>query len=154
LDLLFLFLPLAAASAQTKVMGVCEALNSAISSEEVIIHGTYNSWMEGAGFSEGLDGEPCPGWRKRFFTAPAFIDASRFSERMSLEQKQAYFEILKKQVSAHGAFTGPLAIKGVLIKKFWLFIFRGRDGVYWGNGFGPYGGYLAELVMTEPPILP
>lgn len=146
----------AGASAQVRTLGVCEALDSAISVEEVVIHGWFTKWVHGIVFFEGPNAETCPGWRTRLFTAPAAIGVSLFStpESRTPITKDEALEFLRRigARSVQGTFTVPaFSMKGILVKKFWPCIFRGRDGQWFGLGLGANGAYLAELVMTEVP---
>jgi hypothetical protein len=149
----------AAASAQVRTLGVCEALNSTISGEEVVIRGRFARWVHGTAFFEGLKVETCPGWRTRFFTAPAAIGVEYVStpEAHTPITRAAALEFLERifRHSVSGTFTSPsFSMKGILVKKSWPLIFRGRDGQWFGLGFGLNGDYLAELVMTEVPSEP
>jgi hypothetical protein len=134
-------------------------LNSTISGEEVVIRGLFIRWVHGIAFFEGPDVETCPGWRTRFFTAPAAIGVEFFStpETHTPITKDEALKFLRRigARSDRGTFTSPaFSMKGILLKKFWPSIFRGRDGQWFGFGFGLMGDYLAELVMTEIPSEP
>jgi hypothetical protein len=149
----------AGASAQIRTLGVCEALNSTISGEEVVIRGRFTRWVHGTAFFEGLKIETCPGWRARLFTAPAAIGVEFVStpEAHTPVTRDAALEFLRRIMgqSVSGTFTSAnFSMKGMLVKKFWPCVFRGRDGQWSGLGFGGNGKYLAELVMTEVPSEP
>ena len=143
-------------SAQGRTLGVCEALNSTISREEVVIRGRFTMWVHGIEFFEGTNIQTCPGWRTRFFTAPAAIRVALSStpEASTPIGREEAIEFIRR-ISARkvrGAFTTPsFSLRGILVKKLWPCIFRGRDGQWFGRGFGGNGEYLAELVVTELP---
>lgn len=144
------------ATAQPRILGVCEALNSRISGEEVVIQGRFTKWTHGLAFFEGSNVETCPGWRTRFFTAPAAIEVELFStpEVHSPIGREEALEFLRRigARSVWRTFTSPsFSLRGILVKKPWPCIFRGSDGEWFGRGFGANGAYLAELVVTEIP---
>jgi hypothetical protein len=146
----------AGAAAQIRTLGVCEALNSTISREEVVIQGRLTLWQHGMAFFEEPNAAPCPGWRRRFFTAPAAIDITFESipEARTPIRREEALEFLRKisARSVRGTVTIPsLSLRGVLAKKFWPCIFRARGGEWIGQGFGANGAYLAELIVTEIP---
>jgi hypothetical protein len=125
-------------------MGVCEALNSAAGTREVILRARIvGEPHHGYWLSEGLDGDPCPGWCKRFFTAPSAI-APVFSSfpgaQLTKAQERLNIELIKRLYllsKPAGYVNSTITINGILVKKFWPFIFRLKDGSYIGNGFDP-----------------
>jgi len=155
---IFLFVA-CAASAQTKPMGACEALESPAGQHEVVLRarlggGHYHGWLVDT-FSD----DPCPGWRRSFFTAPAGIPlyfSSDLGVQLTKEQERRNFEFLLKlyKLDRPRWVRPTITIRGVLVKQFWPFIFRAKDGEYLGDALGPYHNALAVLVMTEPPIFP
>ena len=144
--------------AQTRPLSVCEALNSAADHQAVLIHATVASTRHGSYLFEGTGQDPCPGWRKRFFTAPAAIPivtgsygrvhvpADLFRSYFDFEQRMN--SLRKADPSAHFAVT----ISGVIIRKKWPLIFWSADGEYVGWGEGANGGSAAVLVVTSAPI--
>jgi hypothetical protein len=149
------------ASAQTKPMGVCEALESPAGQREVVLRarlggGHYHGWVLVDTFSD----DPCPGWRRRFFTAPPWIPlyfSSDLGVQLAKEQERRNFEFLLKlyKLDRPSWVRPTITIRGVLVKQFWPLIFRAKDGQYIGDALGPHNNAaLAVLIMTEPPILP
>jgi hypothetical protein len=149
-----------AASAQNKLMGVCEALESPAGQHEVVLRarlggGHYHGWW----LVDTSSDDPCPGWRRRFFTAPSGIPlyfSSDLGVQLTEEQERRNFEFLLKlyKLDRPGWARPIITIRGTLVKQFWPFIFRAQDGQYFGDALGPYHNALAVLVMTQPPILP
>jgi hypothetical protein len=146
-----------AASAQTKTLSVCEALDSGVDGQEVVLRGVIaGESHHGFGLSEGIDGDPCPGWRRRFLTTPSFILFDYFSHlgvHLTKEQEQLNLYFLRRLsflLSPNTSRSG-VKIKGVLVRKPWPLIFRRQDGTYWGNGFGQDGWCPTVLVITSIP---
>jgi hypothetical protein len=140
----FLFLA-CVASAQTQPWSVCGILDSAADHQEVIarvrISGSYH---HGFGLSEGLDGEPCPGWRRRFFTAPSVLlpkVSSGFGVLLTSEEEQMGLGFLFRLRDLSRRSPGALnkltvTMRGAVVKKSWPWMFRRSDGSYMGNAFG------------------
>jgi hypothetical protein len=141
---------------QLRPLSVCEALNSVADHQSVRIRAELASTRHETYLFEGTGQDPCPGWRKRFFTAPAslpIIIGSYSGVRVShdlfrdnLEFVLHLKDLYKTNPSAHHMVT----IKGVLIRKPWMLIFRSADGSYFGFGEGIEGGSAALLVVTSP----
>jgi len=145
-------------NAQVRPLSVCEALNSAGDHRAVLIHAAIASTQHQTYLFEGTGRDRCPGWRKRFFTAPSAIPIvfSSYSGvhvsdtlfRENLDFVQHLRSLQKANPSAHHMVT----ISGVLIRKSWALIFRRAGGAYVGWGEGLDGGSAALLVVTSAPI--
>jgi hypothetical protein len=154
----FVIATLGSAAAQTQPMSVCQMLDSAADHQEVVarvkIAGSHH---HGFWLTEGPNVDPCPGWRKRFFTAPSAlipIVSSRFGVHLTPEEERAgrdflnrLFDLSRRDTRATNDLT--VTLKGVFVRKAWPWIFRGRSGDWVGNGFGPSGGCAAVFVIKE-----
>ena len=141
-------------AAQARPLSVCEALNMAADHQSVTIRARIGSTRHEKYLFEGTGQDPCPGWRKRFFTAPAAIPLilgsySNISVSDSVSRENLSFverlsEALKSGVMAPRIVT----LSGILIRKRWPLIFRSSDGSYccWGEGID--GGSAAIVVVT------
>jgi hypothetical protein len=154
--LVLLLVSMAFAAAQTEPMSVCQMLDSASDHQEVVarvkISGGY---YHGFGLSEGLHGDPCPGWRKRFFTAPSVLMpmfSSCCGVQLSQDESRMVRDFLDRlwdESRNNSTRDLTVTLRGVIVKKAWPWIFRRSDGVYMGNAFGPTGGYPAIFVIKE-----
>ena len=144
--------------AQERPMGVCDSLNSAKDHQSIVIHAAIMSTRHETYLFEGTGQDPCPGWRKWLFTAPASIPivvGSYFGVQVSDSLFSNYVDFIqrlksrqKTTKSAHKMVT----VSGVIIRKPWPLAFRGREGTYVGWGEGINGGSAALLVLTSIPI--
>lgn len=144
-------------SAQPRPLGVCEALNSAVDHQAVVIHANLALTPHLTYVFDGTADEPCPGWRKRFITAPAAIpiligsySEVRVPDSLRNDLTNFLLHLRGRTVNRSGRFM--VTISGVLIRKPWLLTFRGATGEYVGWGEGLYGGFAALLVVTSVPI--
>lgn len=152
----------ALASAQPKILNVCDALNSPVNRQEVYVRGTLWSATDASGFNEeGLNGEPCPGWRGRYFTWPSplvFYLGSALGVQLTPAQEQANLEAWKRLNARYRRDfmlkVPSIVLKGVLVKQTIPLAFRKRDGSYTGWGVPPFGDYFAAFVITEIPNVP
>jgi hypothetical protein len=141
-------------AAEPRVLGVCEALNSVSDHQAVVIRGEYGGGHMTLIY-EGDPSEPCLGWPKRFFTAPASIPVFGVSYAgvfVSREMSRAFFDFSMRVRKAGPAARHTVTVSGVIIRKPLLLSFRGRDGTYIGWGEGLYGGCAAVLVLTSVPV--
>ena len=144
--------------APARPLSICEALNSAFDHQAVLIHGAIGSTRHTTYLFEGTGQDPCPGWRKRFFTAPSAIPIvvgsysgvhvpdKLFRDYLDFEQR------LKSLQRANPSASNMVTIGGVLIRSRWPLIFRRADGGYVGWGEGLDGGSAALLVVTSVPV--
>src|ERR1700694_3140463 len=58
---------------QDKPLSVCQALKSTSDHQEVDVRGEISGWRHGYFLSEGIKGDPCPGWRRQFLTGPSAL---------------------------------------------------------------------------------
>lgn len=145
-------------SGQARPLSVCEALNSAADHQAVVIHAAIASTRHGTYIFEGTGREPCPGWPKRFFTAPSSIPifvgpypGLRVPDHL-LRDYRPFGEHLRILQSANLSALHMVTISGVIIRKLGRLSFRSADGSYFGWGEGLDGGSAAMLVMTSVPI--
>jgi len=143
-------------SAQERTLGLCETLNSAVNHQAVVIHTPMGVTRHGTFLFEGTGQDPCPGWPKRFFTAPSAIPVIigyypgiRVSDDLYRDNFD-FVQRLRTLEKANPSFRHMVTIRGVLVRKPWLLSFRGRDGSYGGWGEGVNGGAAAVLVVTAP----
>lgn len=140
-------------------MGVCAALNSAADHQEVVIHAAMVWYRHGTYIFEGTGREPCPGWPKRFFTAPANIPLNLGRYPGLLLNNQLFWDLmdfchyLGRLHKANPSSRQMVTIRGVIIRKALPLIYRSWDGGYIGWGEGIDGGNAAMLVVTSVPIL-
>lgn len=134
---------------------VCEALAQSHNHEEIVIKAAVELFRHGTFLTEGIDGEPCPGWHKRLFTAPSFIPMAFFSldgvhlTSSQLAQNRDLMLRLATLRSAGRTHTGPITLRGTVLRKPLPLIIRKGDGTYFGFGFYPDGGILAVLVVQS-----
>jgi hypothetical protein len=130
-------------------------LNSIDDHREVVVRAQASGSVHGLLLSEGINGEPCPGWRRRFFTAPSLIGlefTSSYGVRLTEEQERLNREFLSrlhKLRSAGRLKNYAVTLKGVVVKESWPLIFRQSDGGYHGFGMGPYGALAAVFVIKS-----
>lgn len=145
--------------AEARALSVCDVLNSAADHQTVLVHASIASNGHMVYLFDGTGSDPCPGWRKRFFTAPATIPILTGSYagvhvsselfRECLDFSQRLTSLQKANRYTHHMVT----IGGVVIRKRWPLIFRSGDGSYVDLGGGVVGGYEAFLVVTSAPVL-
>ena len=146
------------ASAQSKPWSVCQVLNSASDHQTVSIHAALALTRHQSYVFEGTGRDPCPGWPKRFLTAPAAIPLflGKYAGVPVSDQLVHDFldfsQKLRTLESANPSARHMVTITGVLIRKRWPLIFRSGDGTYVGWGEGLDGGSAAILVVTSIPI--
>ena len=143
--------------AQTRPLGICQALNSAANHQLVTIHGRV-VLSHGDYLVEGTGRDPCPGWRTRLFTAPASIplviesyNGVRVPEGL-IRNYVDFMVRLRSLQKANPSAQHMVTISGVLIRKALPLSFRGSGGSYAGWGEGAEGGFAAELVVTSLPV--
>jgi hypothetical protein len=98
---------------------------------------------------EGRD-DPCPGWRERFFTAPAIIELGQPMPGTTGDEE--YHELLlemNRRYATGDESSMEVEVEGRLVRKWLLFINRHSDGGYIGNGFGQNGGRAAVLQIKS-----
>jgi hypothetical protein len=142
-------------SAQQNSLSVCKALSSVGDRQEVTIRGRIaGTWRHGFfGLDEGIHGDPCQGWRARFFTAPSFIPlmyVSALGVQLTNEEERRNFAFVRELFSmSHQTNPNPItvSVSGVVVRKQLPLIFRRVDGSYFGNGI--VGGYPTVLVVRS-----
>ena len=141
--------------AEMHVRSVCDALNSAADRQAIVIHAVIASNRHGTFLVEGTGQDPCPGWRRRFLTAPSAIplvfgsySGVHVPDDLSREN-MAFILRLKRPAKEDPRTRLVVTARGVLIRKRWPLIFRMADGSYccWGEGIG--GGSASVLVLTS-----
>ena len=143
--------------AEQRLLGVCEALNVGRNGEEISIAGEIDGhFHHGFFLSQGIGGDPCPGHRRRFFTAPSLILlawASIPEVRLTREQEGLNRILWERLIgtSRQSPQMPRLHVKivGVLVRKSWPLIFRRDDGSYFGTGLGMDGAFPAVLVVKS-----
>jgi len=144
--------------AQQPRLGVCEALDSGVDHQEVVLHGKIASTVHDFYLFEGNGRDPCPGWPKNWFTAPAAIPlvVSTYSDiQVPINLTRNLFDYSRdlRQFLGANRFVAPTAtVKGTLVRKPVPLIFRFSDGSYAGWGEGFEGGSAAVLVLKSVPI--
>jgi hypothetical protein len=144
--------------AQVRALSVCQALNSAADHQRVLIHAAIASTQHQTYLFEGNGRDPCPGWRKRFFTAPSAIpivfgsySGVHVSDNL-LRDNLEFVQRLKGLQKADPSALRMVKIGGVLIRKRWTLVFRRANQAYVGWGEGLDGGSAALLVVTSAAI--
>jgi hypothetical protein len=149
----------AVAHAEVGPLTVCEALSSIRDREDVTIHAPLLLTRHLTAVAEAFDNsDPCPGWPRRFFTAPSVIPLTGplFGVRVSVEvwrKALDFFGCQRMRQRENPSYHPMMTVRGVLLRKTWPLIFRGHDGEYFGWGFGLDGASAALLVLTSPPTL-
>jgi len=148
---------LRSAICQSRPLGVCDALNSAVDNQAVVIHAAIASTQHGNFlFEEGTSPEPCPGWPNHLFTAPPVIPlilGSYAGVDVSHDLFWKNVELLlrlRTLQKANPSLVHMVTVSGIVIRKRWPLIFRNRKGEYCCWGEGPDGSYAALLVVTSP----
>lgn len=146
-----------AAIAQTNSMSVCEILNSVADNQKTVVHGEVIGEPEhGFYLSEGINIDPCPGWRQHILTAPSIVGLEFVSSTgvfLTSDQEQAdaaflsHLRALSRSAPLDRHYT--VTLEGVLRRKRGAIIMRRSDGAFVGNGLGPGGNLLAILVITS-----
>ena len=130
-------------------MGVCEDLDSPAGTREVVFRARLGgSYIHGYVLADDLVDDPCPGWPRRFFTAPPWIPlyfSSDLGVHLTKEQERRNLEFFLKlsKLDYRNRVAPTITISGVLVKQFWPFIFRAKNGEYFGDALGPYHNSLA-----------
>jgi len=139
-------------------LGVCEALESAVDHQEIVIRGVMTGESHHGFFlSQGINGDPCPGWRLTFLTAPSALAlglASSFGVQLTAEQRRLnldFFGRLSKMSKGRPLSGYRVVARGVFVRRAWSLIFRRADGTYYslGSDLDPFGVYQALLVMKS-----
>lgn len=144
-------------SAQTRPLSVCEALSSVGDRQHVNIRAAISS-THGTYLYEGTGQEPCPGWRRRFFTAPSAIPLAIGSySGVHVPEDQVRLTLdflihLKARQRENPSARYVVTASGVFVRKRWPLLFRGAGGTYccWGEGVD--GRSAAILVVMSTPI--
>lgn len=128
--------------AQKAPMSVCEALDSPVGHEELTIRGLLTGeFHHGFFLSDGLGTDPCPGWRRRFLTAPSVLgllfQSARGVEITDKEEQldRAFIENLW-DVSGKRPVKQVVTVRGVAVRDRWSLIFRRADGTYFSSNMG------------------
>lgn len=143
------------AVAQDMPVTVCQALNSVQDHKDVTVTGILiGESHHGFSLSGGINGDPCPGWPRRFFTAPSIVGldfTSAHAVKLTEEQKQLNLSFLDRLWrSDHGSPVQlPVIVRGVLVKRPWSLIFRRSDGSYISTNFDPYGWLPVTIVIKS-----
>ena len=142
-------------NSQTRPMSVCDALNSAGDHQVVVIHAAIASNRHQTFLFEGTGRDPCPGWRKRFFTAPSAIPIAigsypgvHVSDRV-FRANLDFVQRLRGLQEANPSARHRATVSGILVRARWFPIFRSANDVYCCWGEGADGGYAAVLVVTS-----
>lgn len=138
---------------------VCNLVISKDRAEVVIRGEVAGSPRHGFLVSEGIDGRPCPGQRQGLFSSPSLIPlAWRSTDEVTVSEDQIANNetvrmTLAKLISDFPSARFQVLIEGVMVRKRWVFTLRRSDGEYFGNGFGPTGGYPAYIVVKSMRVL-
>jgi hypothetical protein len=127
--------------AQSEALTVCQMLKSTPEHSEVIVTGEITGESHHGYFlSEALGSDPCPGWRRQLFTAPAaaaIVITSSFGVSLTNSEQQSNREFIHRLGALNGGHPVKykVTIKGVLARKPWPMMFRRADGTYfsWGR---------------------
>jgi hypothetical protein len=147
----------AVAHAEDRPVSVCAALDSIRDREEVTIHAHLLQTGHLTAVAEAFDNDdPCPGWRRRFFTGPSLIPlvGPMFGVRVSPDVWHKVLDFLvqqRKRRIEDPSYRPMVTVRGVFIRKTWPVIFRNRDGAYCCWGLGLDGSFPALLIVTSPP---
>jgi hypothetical protein len=140
------------AGAQTASLSVCEVLNSTLDHWETTIRGKISgSSHHGFFLSEGINADPCPGWPRRFFTAPAVIGlylASALGVEVTEEQKASNIAFLRRLRKEKRPYEPTFTITGVVVRRPWSPTYRRADGNYMSLP-DEYGWLRAVIVMKS-----
>jgi hypothetical protein len=141
-------------SAEERPLSVCEALNKSADHQRVVIRAKIAISHQIYLF-EGTGQDPCPGWRKRFFTAPSAIPllfGSFSGVPVSDEVRRTSTDFVLRLRKTDRATDHIVTATGVLLRKPWPLSFRAADGTWGGWGSGIDGGSGSILVLTSVPI--
>jgi hypothetical protein len=146
------------AVAQNEPLTVCQMLDSIGEHEEVVVRGVmigephHGYYLSQEGISNG---NPCPGWRQRFFTAPSFAGiaiVSSFGVKLSEEQERLNRAFVRRLSGVKGEpalRAYKVTVKGVLARKPSPLTFRRADGTYSCIGKGSEGECFALFVVQS-----
>ncbi len=143
------------ANAQTRSLSVCDALTSGVDHQVVVIHAAIALYRHGTYIFEGTGQDPCPGWRKQFFTAPASIPLAIASypgvsvPTNIFRDNADILSRIRNRQQANSIARFMVTVRGVLIRKSLPLIFRRLDGKYVGFAEGIDGTSAALLVATS-----
>jgi hypothetical protein len=143
-------LSLSATAGWTAVLTVCEVLDNSkqLNGSMVTVHG-YLQGSSRHGYSlyasaEGRD-DPCPGWRRRYLTAPSIIELGEALEPTGATSYAALITETKRRASGGDFASIRVEVVGQLIRKDFFFINKQSEGGFAGNGFGENGGRAVIL---------
>lgn len=129
-------------AAQNAPLSVCEALDLRSSHEELTIRGLLTGEIHHGFFlSQGIDADPCPGWRRRFITAPSvmgLVFQSALGVAVTEREQQlnrAFIETLWN-VSGNRPVKQVVTVRGTAVRDRWPLIFRRADGTYFSANIG------------------
>jgi hypothetical protein len=143
------------AAAQTQPLSVCQVLDSARDHQEVIVRARAFAHYHGSLLTDGFSSDPCPGWRKRFFTAPSWIPLcfdSFLGVQLTGEQQRLnreFFLRLSGLRMGSPSKYSAVTLMGVAVRKPWPLIFRRGDGEYFGNAMGQNGAFPVVFVLSD-----
>jgi hypothetical protein len=136
----------------TKAYSVCDVvgLSTTLAGKTILVRGLLGGTAQhGYMLYQGLADDPCPGWPRRYFTAPSAILLSfSLPEDDGAARTSAVLPCVRAY-QAKGNKRLAAEIEGTLVKKRWFpIIFRRPDGAYYGlyhSGFGQFGGFPLML---------
>lgn len=144
-----------ATAAEPKPLTVCDALDTAASGQQVTIRGDIVGSIHGLFLTEGINADPCPGWRLKYFTAPSMIGlefTSSYGVKLTLEEEHRNLNLmvrLRRLCAAGQSKRCSASVTGVFVRTRWPIIFRRSNGSYYGFGLDPSGAFLATVVIKS-----
>jgi len=148
----------AAKAGDASVYSPCQLIDHAaeLGGHTVKVRGLVDgSPLHGYTLNQGTLHNPCPGWRRRFFTSPSsvwLVWRGGYGLSLSPEELEANLAIRAMLMRRYSErLFGPLFIEviGKVVTKPWPFVFRRADGLYFGNAFGERGAFPVLLVVQS-----
>jgi hypothetical protein len=129
-------------NAQRVPVTVCRMLDAMSDHEELTVRGEIiGESHHGFFLSEGINGDPCPGWRRRFLTAPSVVGlqfVSSHGVQLTKEQEQSNRTFLERLITLGQPVKRRVTVTGVAVKNPGSLIFRRADGSYLSTTMDPY----------------
>ena len=150
------------AAAQTTPISVCEMLNSATEHQHLTVRGEvmgepHHGYYLG---EEGLDGDPCPGWRRRFLTSPSALRLGLFSNfgvQLTQAQADSNLAFLRRlnMVSRGSVIRCNVTVEGVFARQPSFWMIRRSNGAYqcWRNDWSCIGVFVLKSIISEGPVM-
>jgi hypothetical protein len=145
---------------QPSPITVCQMLDLGPDHEVVVRGEIFGTPEHGYFLDQGIGGDPCPGWRKRFFTSSSSTAIAFFSShgvRLSTEEERLNRELLQRLgrfSDGHVVQRYKVTVSGVLVRRPSPLIFRRTNGGYVCKTFEPteaecFGVFLLKSIIQE-----